>query len=225
MSKKIIALFLSVLLLTMPAMSVSASAKSLSDCVKVSGYDPKTDYMALMIKAAKNGSPYALQMGAIYEKIRNYKIDAQKMKYKKTSYFTDYSTGKEIIAAMNRPSYSAQDLDLLAKVIYNEAGCDWIPDWVQQMVGSIVLNRVNSKSFPNTIYDVIYQPGQFFPVSSGMIYRTPSQRAINNAKYLLEHGSVCPANVVYENTSPLGHGIYKSYYDRLLGSTTYFCYI
>ena len=54
-------------------------------------------------------------------------------------------------------------MDLLARVIYAEVGCTWIPDWVQRMVGSVVLNRVNSSYYPDTIREVIYQPGAVCP--------------------------------------------------------------
>lgn len=228
MKKRILALLLVVLMFSLPAFSVGASAKGLSDYITVNGYDPKLDYMAAMKRTLRDGSSYALQVGAIYEKQRNYKIDQQKLKYKKTSYFTDYSTAAEILAAMaaenKKTSYTAADLDLLARIINAEAGCDWMPDWVQQMVGSVVLNRVNSEYFPNTIREVIYQPGQYGPVYNGMINRTPSQRVINNAKYILENGSICPPNVTGQNGVISGSGVYTSYYDSVLGTTIYFCY-
>ena len=220
-------MLMSVLLLGAPMFGARASAKGLTDYIKVTGYDAKADYMALMKKALKDGGPYAMQVGAIYEQQRNYKIDKQKLNYAKTNYFTSYSTAAEILQAMKKPAklkYTAEDLDLMARIINAEAGCDWIPDWVQRMVGSVVLNRVNSKYFPNTIREVIYQPGQYGPVYSGMIYNKPTQKVINNAKYVLENGSICPANVTGQNGVISGSGVYTSYYDSILGTTTYFCY-
>ncbi|MBA2133000.1 cell wall hydrolase [Hydrogenispora sp. UU3] len=52
-----------------------------------------------------------------------------------------------------------EDLYLLAKLIRAEAEGE--PYEGQVAVGAVVLNRVKSPQFPNTIYDVIYQPGQF----------------------------------------------------------------
>ncbi len=53
-------------------------------------------------------------------------------------------------------------------------------------VGNVILNRVNSKEFPNTIYNVIFEYygsiPQFSPVADGTIYNTPSQESINAAK-------------------------------------------
>ena len=64
-------------------------------------------------------------------------------------------------------SYSAGDLDLMAAIIYCEAGNQSYEGMVA--VGAVVMNRVNSSSFPNTISEVIYQSGQFTPASSGSL--------------------------------------------------------
>lgn len=57
------------------------------------------------------------------------------------------------------------DLELLSTIIYCEAGSE--PYEGQLAVGSVVMNRVASASFPNSISGVIYQSGQFSPVASG----------------------------------------------------------
>ena len=126
---------------------------------------------------------------------------------------------------VEEPAYTEEDLDLLSRVIYAEVGCTWIPDWVQRMVGSVVLNRVNSPYYPDTIYDVIYQPGQYAPTWDGSIHKTPDARTIENARYLLENGSICPENVVGQNSIVTGSGVYTSYQDPILGTTVYFCYL
>lgn len=60
---------------------------------------------------------------------------------------------------------SAGDQALLAALIECEAGGESYE--AQLAVGSVVINRVNSGSFPNSVLGVIYQSGQFTPVSSG----------------------------------------------------------
>lgn len=60
---------------------------------------------------------------------------------------------------------TAEDLELLAAIIQCEA--DGEPYEGKLAVGSVVMNRVHSSSFPNTVMGVIYQPGQFSPVASG----------------------------------------------------------
>lgn len=64
-------------------------------------------------------------------------------------------------------SYSSSDLDLMAAIIYCEAGNQSYEGMVA--VGAVVMNRVYSASFPNTIREVIYQSGQFSPASSGWL--------------------------------------------------------
>ncbi len=62
---------------------------------------------------------------------------------------------------------SSSDLELLAALIYCEAGNQ--PYEGQVAVGAVVMNRIASGSFPNTVSDVIYQSGQFTPAYSGAL--------------------------------------------------------
>ncbi|WP_322172976.1 cell wall hydrolase [Acutalibacter caecimuris] len=227
--KRLIAVLLALALAVTGGLGASAASQSLLDYVTVTGYDPKADYTALIQRVLQDGGPYAMMMGSVYERQRNLKIDDLRLDYPKTTYFSDYSTAAEILKAIEeakkpKPTYTEEDLDLLARIINAEAGCDWMPDWVQRMVGSVVLNRVNSVHFPNTIRDVIYQPGQYGPVYNGSIHKTPSAKVIANARYLLENGSICPANVTGQSGYITGSGLYTSYYDSVLGTTIYFCY-
>ena len=64
-------------------------------------------------------------------------------------------------------SASADDVTLLAAIIQCEAGgCSYAG---QLAVGAVVMNRVKSSSFPNTISGVIYQSGQFSPARTGKL--------------------------------------------------------
>lgn len=76
--------------------------------------------------------------------------------------------------------YTSSDLYLLAKCIYGEARGESYTG--QVAVGAVVLNRVKSSKFPNTISGVIYQKGAFTAVSDGQINLTPNQTAINAAQ-------------------------------------------
>lgn len=62
---------------------------------------------------------------------------------------------------------SSDDTSLLAALIYCEAGNQSYEGMVA--VGAVVMNRVYSSSFPNSISEVIYQSGQFTPASSGSL--------------------------------------------------------
>jgi spore germination cell wall hydrolase CwlJ-like protein len=124
------------------------------------------------------------------------------------------------------PSNSVDEgeLDLLSRIIYAEAGSEWIPDEIQLYVGSVVLNRVASPLYPNSISEVIYQAGQYGPVASGAIHCQPDDRTISNAARLLSEGSMIPGDVLYQALFPQGDGIWLTYYDSVLNTTTYFCY-
>ncbi len=67
--------------------------------------------------------------------------------------------------ASQTTSAGTDDTSLLAALIYCEAGNQSYDGMVA--VGAVVMNRVNSPSFPNSISEVIYQSGQFTPASSG----------------------------------------------------------
>lgn len=67
------------------------------------------------------------------------------------------------------------NLNLLAKLIYGEARGE--PYTGQVAVGAVVLNRVKSSSFPNSISGVIYQNGAFDVVKDGQINLTPNATA------------------------------------------------
>lgn len=56
---------------------------------------------------------------------------------------------------------SEEDIELLAMVIYQEAGGDDICDDCRRRVGDIVLNRVENKEFPNSIEEVLTEKGQY----------------------------------------------------------------
>ncbi len=75
---------------------------------------------------------------------------------------------------------SSTDLNLLARIIHGEARGE--PYVGQVAVGAVVLNRVRSSSFPNTIAGVIYQSGAFDAVSDGQVNLAPSQSCINAAR-------------------------------------------
>lgn len=76
--------------------------------------------------------------------------------------------------------YSSSDVALLARLIHAEARGETYTG--QVAVGAVVLNRVKSSSFPNTISAVIYQPYAFTCVSDGQINLSPNNTAMSAAK-------------------------------------------
>lgn len=83
-------------------------------------------------------------------------------------------------SSSSNSSYSSQDVYLLAKCIHAEARGE--PYLGQVAVGAVVLNRVKSSSFPNTIAGVIYQPYAFTAVIDGQMNLEPNQSAYNAAR-------------------------------------------
>lgn len=92
------------------------------------------------------------------------------------SYSESESSSSDSSSQNEAVSASSDDLSLLAALIYCEAGGE--PYEGQVAVGAVVMNRVRSGSFPNSIRDVIYQSGQFSPASSGAL-----SRAMANGNY------------------------------------------
>lgn len=77
-------------------------------------------------------------------------------------------------------SASNNDLYLLAKCVYAEARGESYTG--QVAVAAVILNRVKSADFPNTIAGVIYQPWAFTAVNDGQINLEPNQTAYNAAR-------------------------------------------
>ncbi|MBO8137618.1 MAG: cell wall hydrolase [Desulfotomaculum sp.] len=79
--------------------------------------------------------------------------------------------------------YTKEDLDLLSRLIAAESRGE--PQIGQIGVGAVVINRVQSPLFPNSIKDVIYQPSQFGPVRTGLINRPAPDYCVQAAKKAL----------------------------------------
>ena len=77
-------------------------------------------------------------------------------------------------------SSSSGDLYLLARLVHGEARGE--PYKGKVAVAAVVLNRVKSSSFPNTIAGVIYQRGAFDTVSEGQINMQPDNESIRTAR-------------------------------------------
>lgn len=86
----------------------------------------------------------------------------------------------------NKPSssggsnYTSSDLYLMAKAIYAEGRGESYTG--QVAIGAVIMNRVKSPSFPNTISGVIYQRGAFTAVADGQINLEPNQTAYDAAR-------------------------------------------
>lgn len=94
------------------------------------------------------------------------------------------NTEKALGISLDGGGMSSSDLALLARCVYAESRGE--PYTGQVAVAAVVLNRVRSSKFPNTVAGVIYQPGAFTCVSDGQINlsadstsRSAAQDALN----------------------------------------------
>ena len=91
------------------------------------------------------------------------------------------------------------NLNLLSRVIYGEARGE--PYTGQVAVGAVVMNRVKSSSFPNTIPGVVYQSGAFDAVKDGQVNLTPDSTARKAAQDALNGWDPSYGAIYYFNPS------------------------
>lgn len=94
-------------------------------------------------------------------------------------------------------STSNSDLNLLSRLVYAESRGE--PYEGQVAVASVVLNRVKSSSFPNSIAGVIYQAGAFSVVNDGQINLTPNATARKAAQDALNGWDPTYGSIYYFN--------------------------
>lgn len=155
------------------------------------------------------------KMDAIHaEKSKKYYVKNTALADEKTETSTENECEEE-----NNQNYTNEELMLLAGIIENEAGSDYCTDYHQYCVASVVLNRVKNNDYPDTIDGVIFQRNQY--AINNRILNNPSNRAIENAKYILDNGSILPDGCVFQ--SEFRQGDYTYDVIRTVTSTTYIC--
>lgn len=83
-------------------------------------------------------------------------------------------------SSSNSGKTNSSDLNLLSRLVYGEARGEEYRG--QVAVAAVILNRVNSSNFPNTVAGVIYQSGAFDAVSDGQINLSPNKTAVSAAQ-------------------------------------------
>jgi N-acetylmuramoyl-L-alanine amidase len=89
------------------------------------------------------------------------------------------SSGADLPAS-NHAGISANDMKLMSNAVYGESRGE--PYEGQVAVAAVILNRVKSSQFPNTVSGVIFQPGAFTAVADGQIWLTPNATATKAVK-------------------------------------------
>ena len=95
--------------------------------------------------------------------------------------------------------YSDSTLKLLASIIFCEAGNQ--PYEGQVAVGAVVMNRVRSDAFPDTVREVIYQKGQFTPAGTGWLDRVVASEGYTDS-------ALQAAKDALAGQSPIGDCLY-----------------
>ena len=169
-------------------------------CPVRADFSPETDYMAQMMECARAND---LAGGLAAQRARDEKLEALRLPY---------------------VSVDFEELWLLSKIIYAEAGCAWLDSRWKMAVGEVVLNRVASPEFPDTIREVLEQPGQYYGKGSRYFERLcPTAECVEAALRLLEGERVlCESAVVFQSNYRLGSGVFLELHDAALGST-YLC--
>ncbi len=165
-------------------------------CVSATAVQPRSDTTyAAVIQQGNSGNT----VKTIQRKLKNWGYykgsvdgifgsqtrDAVKYFQRKNGLTADGIVGNKTLAALGMSSYGSSsdtsssysdaDVQLLARLIYGEARGE---SYVGQVaVGAVVMNRIKSSSFPNTMSGVIYQRYAFTAVDDGQINLTPSATA------------------------------------------------
>lgn len=120
-------------------------------------------------------------------------------------------------------SYSEDDLFYLAAAVCREAGGE--SEEIQLLVANVIMNRVNSSLYPNTIYEVLTQYKQYGTMwKYGISFPDWADQKVKDqcysvAKKILEGERYCPENVLFQAEFEQGSGIFKQF-----GDDYYFCY-
>ncbi|MBN6888399.1 peptidoglycan lytic transglycosylase [Cytobacillus horneckiae] len=86
------------------------------------------------------------------------------------------SAGQGTVSATNVPNgFSDNDIQIMANAVYGEARGE--PYIGQVAVAAVIINRVGSASFPDTVSGVIFEPRAFTAVADGQIWLTPNETA------------------------------------------------
>lgn len=164
-------------------------------------FEEGVDYMEIMMCAAAEGDEEA---GREAQRLRDKKIESAGREYERLDF---------------------DEMYLLAKVIEAEAGSDWLSDEWKMSVGEVVLNRVASPEFPDSVEEVVFQRGQYYARDNAFFSSLlPSERSVDAAVRLLcGERVICEESVVFQSNYILGSGVYLELEDEQLGST-YLCY-
>lgn len=144
-----------------------------------------------------------------------YTLQSEVEAYKKVGWFLSEREAKESVI-------NKQELILLAKLIHAEAAPNNYTD--KCYVGAVVMNRVESGIWGNSVYSVITAKGQYSSYGNKKFNQYPPEDCLQIAKELLlgeRYGM--PKNVIFQSGTPQGTGVWKKV-QNTIGNSHYYCY-
>ena len=201
MKKKIIGC---ILLITLVVVFVTALAMQISEVQALSKYGSRGQEVRTIQDKLKRWGYYTGNVDGIYGSLT---VSAVKRFQQKNGLKVDGIAGKQTLNAMGimqssntgSSTNNSSNVNLLARAIYGEARGE--PYVGQVAVGAVIMNRVRSSKFPNTIAGVIYQSGAFDAVSDGQINLTPDATAKKAAQDALNGWDPSYGAIYYFNPS------------------------
>ncbi len=202
MKKKIIG-FIAVMLLVISFITVLAIKNT--EVLALSKYGSRGSEVRTIQDKLKRWGYYTGSVDGIYG---SQTVSAVKKFQQKNGLTVDGIAGTKTLNAMgimtsssssSSSSNNSSNVNLLARAIYGEARGE--PYTGQVAVGAVILNRVKSSKFPNTIAGVIYQSGAFDAVSDGQINLNPDSTSKKAAQDALNGWDPSYGAIYYFNPS------------------------
>lgn len=202
MKKKIIG-FTAVMLLVVTFITILAIKNN--EVLALSKYGSRGSEVKTIQDKLKRWGYYTGSVDGIYGSLT---VSAVKKFQQKNGLTVDGIAGTKTLNAMgimnsssssSSSSNNSSNINLLAKAIYGEARGE--PYTGQVAVGAVIMNRVKSSKFPNTIAGVIYQSGAFDAVSDGQINLNPDSTAKKAAQDALNGWDPSYGAIYYFNPS------------------------
>ncbi len=202
MKKKIIG-FISIMLLVILFITILAVQNN--EVLALSKYGSRGSEVRTIQDKLRRWGYYTGSVDGIYGSLT---VSAVKKFQQKNGLTVDGIAGTKTLTAMGITSGSSSsgsssnnssNLNLLARVIYGEARGE--PYTGQVAVGAVILNRVKSSKFPNTISGVVYQSGAFDAVADGQVNLNPDSTAKKAAQDALNGWDPSYGAIYYFNPS------------------------
>lgn len=116
----------------------------------------------------------------------------------------DGIVGSQTWRTLRHVTYTANEIEMLAKLVHGEARGESMEGKVA--IAAVVLNRLRSSTFPNTVQGVIFEPRAFTAIADGQYYTTPNQDAYRAVYYAIRGWDPSSGALYYFNpvtaTSP-----------------------